>query len=110
MIPTGIDEPASRVPRAAALSQNYPNPFNPSTTIPFEVPGREGDAQHVGLTIYTIRGERVVRLVDEEYEPGSHRVVWNGRDERGRQVPSGVYLTTLKCGGYSSTRKMVVMK
>lgn len=109
--PTGVeDETPARMPRAFSLSQNYPNPFNPTTTISFDIPGTPGGKQKVSITISDIRGRQVVRLVDAEYEPGSHRVIWNGRDEEGRSVPSGIYLYTLHSGGHVSTKKMVLLK
>jgi sugar lactone lactonase YvrE len=109
--PMGVDgETPGRIPRAFALSQNYPNPFNPTTTIAFDIPGAPGTAERVELNVTDIRGRRVMRLVDAEYEPGSHRVIWNGRDEEGRRVPSGIYFYTLRSGGRVTTKKMVLLK
>ncbi len=112
--PVGVEEPGGGpdrgVPAAFSLSQNYPNPFNPQTTIPFDVPGGRGKKQEVLVRIYDLRGRLVKTLVDRELEPGSHRVVWDGRDYRGRRVASGVYFTTLKSGGETFVRKMVVLR
>jgi len=102
--------PSYKLPRSWALSQNYPNPFNPTTTITFDVPGTQGEAQHVQLTVYNIRGKQVINLIDSEYEPGSHRVVWNGRNDDGEQVSSGIYLYTLKSEAQTYTKKMVMVK
>jgi hypothetical protein len=102
--------PSLELPRSWALSQNYPNPFNPTTTIAFDVPGTQGVEQQVQLTVYNIRGKQVIRLIDSELEAGSHRVVWNGRDDKGEQVPSGIYLYTLKSGEDIYTKKMVLLK
>jgi hypothetical protein len=107
---TGIgdgDEPEVRLPTAFTLSQNYPNPFNPSTTVTFEIPGEK---QHVSLVIYDIRGRRVKTLVDGELEPGTYKVNWNGRDEGGKTVSSGIYLYTLRSNEGTYTRKMTVLK
>ncbi|MFQ6104075.1 MAG: FlgD immunoglobulin-like domain containing protein [Candidatus Glassbacteria bacterium] len=94
----------------AFRSQNYPNPFNPKTTITFDVPGELGDERQVRLTIYDVRGRKVKALVDSELEPGSHRVVWDGRNDSGQRVTSGVYLYTLRSEAKTYTRKMVMVK
>jgi len=101
---------ASTLPKVFSLLQNYPNPFNPTTTITFDVPGELGEEKQVKLTIYNIRGRKVRTLVDSEFEPGSHRVVWDGRNDRGQQVTSGVYLYTLRSEAKTYTRKMVMVK
>jgi hypothetical protein len=108
----GVPEPAGgpRPPSRFALSQNYPNPFNPATTIAFEIPGETGEDRAVSLQVYDIRGRHVRSLVDCELEPGVHRVVWDGRDERGVRVSSGIYFSVLECGRRSSTRKMIVFE
>jgi Zn-dependent M28 family amino/carboxypeptidase len=111
---TGVispDDPGGlSLPKAFSLAQNRPNPFNPSTTISFEIPGTPDVKQPVTLTVYDIRGRRVKTLVDSELEPGTHRIYWNGRSERGEAVSSGIYLYTLKAGGQTYTRKMTVLK
>ncbi len=98
------------LPKTTRLFQNYPNPFNPSTTIAFDVPGISGIKQRVEVTVYDIRGKQVTRLIDSDLEPGNHRVVWNGRNDKGQPVSSGIYLYTLRSGGKTSTRKMVALK
>ena len=101
---------ASTLPKVLSLSQNYPNPFNPTTTITFDVSGELGEEKQVKLFIYDIRGRKVRTLVDSEFEPGSHRVIWDGRNERGQRVTSGVYLYTLRSEVKTYTRKMVLVK
>jgi hypothetical protein len=112
--PVSIREPykpeLTPLPKTFSLSQNYPNPFNPTTTITFDVPGTQCEAQYVQLTVYNLRGKQVIGLIDSDYEPGSHRVVWNGKNERGEQVTSGIYLYTLRSGDKSYTKKMVMLK
>lgn len=98
------------VPRTFGLHQNYPNPFNPSTTIGIDLAGPPGRRQHVQLTVYDIRGRRVKRLIETELEPGKHRIVWDGNNELGVQVPSGIYLYTLKSKGFTLTRKMTTLE
>jgi hypothetical protein len=92
--------------RGLELFQNTPNPFNPVTTIRFAVPART----HVELTVYDFEGRLVRRLRDRSYELGSHLVEWDGRDDRGTHVSSGVYLYRLKTGHETRTRKMVLLK
>jgi hypothetical protein len=98
------------LPKAYSLSQNYPNPFNPSTTIAFDIPAISGEKQSVNLTVYDIRGRRVRTLINSDLEPGSHKIHWHGRNDRGQSVASGIYLYTLKAGGEIFTRKMIVLK
>lgn len=109
---TGIemDDSGSMVPKSFSLSQNYPNPFNPSTTISFSIPGDSEEPRHVSLMIYDIRGKLVRELIDSEFTPGSHCIVWNARDEKGEQVPSGVYFCRLSCGDWKSTKKMTLVR
>jgi hypothetical protein len=104
------DDPSTDpfLPRSFSLSQNYPNPFNPSTTIDYGVP--EGEEVLVDLRIYELRGRLIRSLVREEKMPGSYSVHWDGRDEMGRAVGSGVYFYRLEAGKSSLTKKMVVMR
>jgi hypothetical protein len=105
------NKPSSmKLPRSWALSQNYPNPFNPSTTISFDIPEFAGTTQHVNLTVYDIRGRRVKILIDSVLEPGRHTIHWDGRDNRGQSISSGIYLYTLNAGGETYTRKMTMLK
>jgi len=96
------DTPSAR----PALAQNYPNPFNPSTTIRFHLPVRS----HVSLSIYDVSGREVCRLIDGERGEGSHTVAWQGFDQEGRSVKSGVYFYSLQACGEEITRKMVLIK
>ncbi len=109
---TGIEtfEPGSRLPTGYDLSQNYPNPFNPSTTISFDLSATMGVNQPVNLTVYDIRGRHVRTLIDSELGPGSHKIHWDGRNDRGEMVSSGIYLYTLRAGEERFTRKMTVLK
>ena len=102
------------MPKAYALLQNYPNPFNPATTIGFEIPF----SSHVVLKIYDVTGREVRTLVDEERSSGSHTIVWDGKDETGRNVASGTYIyrmTAVPSSGeagkeFSAIRKLMLMK
>ncbi len=93
-----------------SLCQNYPNPFNPSTTITFEIPGNQDYIRPASLTIYDPRGRRVRELLSRELLPGINKVHWDGRDDRGRSVPSGAYLYRLKAGDEVRTRKMTILR
>lgn len=86
-IVTGVKDGREGVPSFCKLRQNYPNPFNPTTTIRYELPNRE----RVTLVIYNVRGERVRVLVDGRKPAGRHDAVWNGRNDSGNTVASGVY-------------------
>ena len=98
----------SSFPKAFSLSQNVPNPFNPSTTISFTVV--EGSSLQVTLKVYDIRGSLVRTLVNEVRDAGTYNVFWDGTDEKGLQVASGVYMYRMQAGNFVQTRKMVLLK
>ena len=99
---------AAALPKAMALAQNSPNPFNPSTTISFTV--AEGSAVHVSLKIYDLRGHLVRTLVNEVRDASTYNVFWDGTNEVGRLVSSGVYFYRMQAGDFNQTRKMVLLK
>lgn len=94
------------LPTEISLSQNYPNPFNPTTDIAYALP----DARQVKLTIYNVLGQSVRNLVSGVQEAGYHKVTWNGSDNAGNPVPSGVYFYRLDAGSFSQSMKMVMLK
>jgi len=94
------------VPETFALFQNYPNPFNPQTIIRYDLP----QDCPVKLTIYNLRGQVVRRLVDSRQKAGVHRIPWDGRDDQGKELPSGVYFCKIQAGSFSSTRKMMLLR
>jgi hypothetical protein len=98
------------LPRVFSLAQNSPNPFNPSTTIHYDVPVGYEAGVDVLLEIYNVRGQRVITLVDAVKEPGSYRIHWDGRDENGQSLGSGIYLYRIKAGRFTSTKKMVIVR
>ncbi|MDH4223070.1 MAG: T9SS type A sorting domain-containing protein, partial [candidate division Zixibacteria bacterium] len=110
--PLGVEEaPVATLPERFTLKQNYPNPFNPSTTIQYRVRGLEfGGFLHTTLSVYNILGQKVRTLVDEERLPGEYKVIWDGRDERGNEVSSGIYFYQLKTKDHTETKKMVLLK
>jgi hypothetical protein len=107
--PTSVEGEAASVPLQFSLRQNYPNPFNPSTSIRYTVDSRQTSSP-LTLKIYNVRGQLVRILVDGEIEPGNHQVVWDGRDDRGEEVSSGVYLYRLAVGDEVQTKRMVLLK
>lgn len=97
---------AAELPREFALDQNYPNPFNSGTAIAFDLPQQE----IVDLTVYTISGQKVATLVQGIRASGYHQVFWDGRDEAGAVLASGVYLYRLQVGDQLKTRKMLLVR
>lgn len=93
------------------LEQNYPNPFNPSTTVRFRIADfPEGASRFVQLKIFDQSGKTVKTLLNEERAPGSYAVQWNGTDDSGNAVSSGVYYYQLRAGQYQQTRKMLLVR
>ncbi len=95
-----------RLPSDYHLSQNYPNPFNPGTEIRYICPL----ASHVTLEVFNIAGQKVATLVDGRVSPGRHSVWWNGEDDSGKQLASGIYFYRLEAGEFAATRKMILLK
>jgi hypothetical protein len=96
----------SMTPSSFRLAQNYPNPFNPTTVILFslESPG------HVDLAIYNLLGQSIRTLISADMRAGDHETVWDGTDDNGMPVSSGVYFYRLQAGSFSKTMKMMLMK
>lgn len=103
---TSVEKAGESVPVSFALEQNYPNPFNPSTVIAYDL--NKGSA--VKLTIYNVLGQTVRVLVDERQSAGSYSAQWDGKDQMGRAMSSGVYYYELKSNSQSATNKMILMK
>lgn len=91
------------VPTEFSLGQNYPNPFNPTTTIPFSL----ADASIVKLTVYNVLGQAVRTLVDQQMVAGIHQVNWDGRNDNGQMVGSGVYVYRITAGNFTKSHKMM---
>ena len=104
--PVGVDDSRSGLPSAFELLQNHPNPFNPSTQISFTLPSRA----NVELAVYDLLGRKVRVLLDGRLEAGYHSVRWDGRDQSGGQVSSGVYFYALIADDYFASQKMILMK
>ena len=98
------------IPRDWMLYQNYPNPFNPTTTIEFDVPEVVGKIPRAAIQIFNILGQHVRTIERGIHDAGRYSVTWNGMNENGTRVASGVYFYRLLAGEYVSTKKMVMIK
>ncbi len=108
-ISPGGDKPTELEEAQAAafeLKGNYPNPFNPETVIKFYLP----QDSKVNLKVYNILGQVVNTLVDEPLTAGDHSVTWNGKNEQGRDVASGVYFYRIQAGSFESIQKMTLLR
>jgi DNA/RNA endonuclease YhcR with UshA esterase domain len=109
----GVLEQFSGIPKDFELYNSYPNPFNPSTTIQYGLPQQS----KVNLKVYSVLGQEIATLVDDIQNASYHRVQWNGRDNNGVQVSSGVYFFRIvaqpldgKASPFTQVRKMMLMK
>jgi Tol biopolymer transport system component len=88
------------------LEQNFPNPFHAKTTIGFQVP----KTQHVLIKIYNLQGEVINTLIDADYQPGHYTLQWNGEDNRGQSVVTGIYLYQLQTGNSMQIKRMSILR
>ncbi len=95
-----------KLPQEFALEQNYPNPFNPTTNISYQIK----TTGSVSLVVYDVLGKKVKTLVKENQAPGYYTVTWNGKNDLGTKVNSGVYIYTLRTGQLIESKKMILMK
>jgi hypothetical protein len=103
---TGVGDPVNGKPTVFDVSQNYPNPFNPSTRIDYAV----SKPSFVSIGVFDLLGQQVKTLVAQEKNAGAYDVQWDGTDNSGRSLPSGMYLYRMTAGSYSATRKMMFLK
>jgi hypothetical protein len=105
----GEDEtsvPGGSAPAAEGLAGIYPNPFNPRALIRFQL----ASADRIDLTIYDAAGRRVRGLAQGRYEAGGHELIWDGRDDAGAAVPSGVYLVRFRTSNRADSEKAVLLR
>ena len=86
--------------------QNYPNPFNNTTEIGYKLP----DSDHVTIVVYNLFGQKIRTLLSQKQQAGYHTVVWDGRDETGQKVSSGIFSYKVEIGKYVKTRKMMLVE
>ena len=99
------------LPKAFDLNQNFPNPFNPTTTINFQIPGDIGvEKIHTVIKIFDILGRLVRTLVDENLSAGFHSRYWDGFNENGEKISSGVYFYSIRAGEFRKTKGMLMLK
>ena len=102
----GIDDDFAGVAREFALYPNYPNPFNPETRIRFQL----AENSNVRLMIYDVLGRKVRTLVSERMDAGHHVLNWNGLNDAGADVASGMYVYRIKAGDFIAHRKMLLVR
>jgi len=102
----GVHSDIVAQPLTYELKQNFPNPFNPETRLYFSIP----ETQKVQLIVYNIVGQKVRTLLDTQYAAGRHVVNWDGLNDAGHRVPSGVYIYRLKAGDFIDFKKMTMLK
>ena len=107
-VSTGAASGRTDAPETHRLDANYPNPFNPGTEIRFNLAGPGN--QTVRLTVYNILGQEIRTLVSGSLAAGSHRAVWDGRDNAGRQAGTGIYICRLEGRGFSLSRRMALVR
>ncbi|MCB0264062.1 MAG: T9SS type A sorting domain-containing protein [Calditrichaeota bacterium] len=104
--PVGINSSENVIPENFVLMQNYPNPFNPTTRIRYGLPRSET----VELIIYSMNGQKLCTLVSGEKTAGFHTVEWNGTNDSGEKVASGIYIYRIHAGAFSKAKKIILMK
>jgi hypothetical protein len=97
---------AVHAPVIMALLPNYPNPFNPATELRYQL----SQPAHARLAVYDLQGKRVRLLVDQQLPGGEHQVRWDGKDQTGHAMPSGVYVVRLTAAGKVSAQKIVLAR
>ena len=101
-----VKEVGQTAPSIFALYQNYPNPFNPQTEISYYLPYES----YTRLNIFNLRGQQIITLVDEDKKNGLHKIQWNGLNETGEQVSSGLYYYQLETDSYITNKKMILLR
>ncbi len=101
-----LDQNITALPVSHVLDQNYPNPFNPTTTISYSL----AEISDVSLSIFDVQGRTVARITESQQSAGNYNIQWNGTNEQGLGVPTGVYLARLEAGSYNETIKMVFLR
>jgi hypothetical protein len=95
-----------QLPEIINLHQNYPNPFNPITTLRYDLP----ENSYVNVTVYDMLGRKVKTLINQTQDAGYRSVIWDATNDYGKPISAGIYLYQIQAGGYTSTKKMVLLK
>jgi hypothetical protein len=103
---SGLGDEDAELPKKFALYQNYPNPFNPTTNFKFDLPAKS----HVKLIIYNVLGQEVARVVDDNLNAGEYALTWNGMDQHGKLISSGVYFYKLQTDHNTAVKKLIMLK
>lgn len=103
---TGIDDNGNNIPDNFTLNQNYPNPFNPSTNISYNLK----TAADVNLIIYNSLGQKIKELVSQHQPAGKYEIKWDGKNNSGMLMPSGIYFIRLEAGSFVKTRRMLLLR
>jgi len=107
MSPTIVEEDEkSKAPLSFSLKQNFPNPFNSETVIEYFLPKES----QVKITVYNLLGQRVKIILDQRESAGHKRVIWDGKNEKGEMLSSGIYFYRIEAGEFAQTNKMVLLK
>lgn len=108
VVTTDVEEEEEEVvlPEKFSISQNYPNPFNPHTVIEYALP----EPSHVSIVVYNILGQKVRVLRDEMERAGFKKVIWDGKDDKGLDVASGVYFYRIQATDFVECKKMLLLK
>jgi hypothetical protein len=106
LVPGGVEEDIEALPGSFFLAQNYPNPFNASTVVAFNLPRPASAA----LEIYNLAGESVRTITRGLLQPGKNQITWDGLDQRGSEVSSGIYFYRLRAGEWSQTRRLSLLR
>jgi YVTN family beta-propeller protein len=104
--PTSVETTTELLPKEYALHQNYPNPFNPETIVEYAL----SKSCRAKITIYNVLGKKVRVLIDEYQTAGEKKVLWDGKDDQGNELASGIYFCRLQAGDYQQTKRMVLLK
>ena len=102
----GLEDSVDLLPISFSLKQNFPNPFNPMTTISYSLP----EQSTISLTVYDVRGQEITTLQNEVKPPGNYKAQWDGTNQSGGSVSTGVYFCRLQSGSFSQTIKMVYLR
>lgn len=100
------EEKLGVAPSGYRLADNYPNPFNPETTIEYEIP----ISGSIRLEIYNMLGQKIKTLIDQNQMAGVHRAIWNGKNEFGEAVASGIYLYRIQSNNFTATKRMLLIR